>query len=149
MSANLRRHAVTLAMFVVVAAGLVALFDVLAPADPAAASTHSATAEAAPWTFTPQAVGVTEDRDAAFLADLFGPDVDVSADQAAALTETARRVADLLADPTSVPAGAETPTRAAMIATFTTPADSATTGWTVDEANKFIDCALAAYGSQA
>lgn len=83
----------------------------------------------------------------AFIADLYGPGTDVTPEDAAALAEVAQRICYLLSDPTDLPAGAEIPTRESMVETFTLPTPSLTTGWTEDEANKFIDVALATYCS--
>lgn len=88
----------------------------------------------------------TEDADSAYLADLLGPDVDVSAELAAELTWQARRIAELLTDPEAVPAGADTPTRETILASLTAPGATFDGGaYTPDEAGKIIDCALAAY----
>jgi hypothetical protein len=86
--------------------------------------------------------------DAAFLADLFEGATDLDEQQTAVLVETAHRVCDLLAHPENVPPGAERPTRQAMLDTFTLPTPSATTGWSLDEATKFLDTAEAAYCPQ-
>lgn len=89
-----------------------------------------------------------EDLDAAFLADLFGPDVDVSTEQATVLIELAHRYCTFVVEGQIVP-GAEVQTREGWIETLTMPQPSLTTGWTVSEATKLLDVAEAAYCSPA
>lgn len=89
-----------------------------------------------------------QDADAAFLADLLGPDTDVSSEQAFALTEQARRIAYLLSNPTDLPPGAEVPTRESILETLTTPGSLPNGGaLTLGEATKLVDCALGAYAA--
>lgn len=89
-----------------------------------------------------------QQADAGFLADLLGPDTDVTAEQAFALTEQARRIAYLLSNPTDLPPGAEVPTRESIVETLTTPGALPGGGaLTPGEAGKLIDCALGAYAA--
>lgn len=145
-----RRLAATLGSlaFTILTAALLALV-LLGPGSGEAAVNRTPAPTAAPLAEQPAAQPVElEDATAqqdAFIADLFGPDLDVTPEQAFALAELAQRVCHLLSDPTGVPAGAEIPTRESMVETFTLPTPSLTTGWTVDEANKFLDTAAATY----
>lgn len=77
----------------------------------------------------------------AFARVLFGPDTDADPAQLALLVEVGTRYCDL-ADAAGDPLpGAEPQTRASWTAALTLPRPSPTTGWTLEEANRFLDAA--------
>ena len=80
--------------------------------------------------------------DEAFLADLFGPDVDVSPEAALYLTETGRRYCTFVVEGQTVP-GAEVQTREGYVESLTMPGDPH--ALTMDEATKLLDVAEGAY----
>lgn len=82
--------------------------------------------------------------DEAFIADLFEGATDVTPEQVATLTELAKRYCTFVVEGQIVP-GAEVQTREGYIETLTMPIASPTTGWSLDEANKFLDVAEGAY----
>lgn len=83
------------------------------------------------------------DVDAAFLADLVGPDTDLSAEDARVLLELRDRYCDLVVRGLTVP-GAEQQTREGWIDGLTGASPTGWTGWTRDEAGAFLDRAEAA-----
>lgn len=147
-----RHAAVTAVLFAAVVGALAALAALLLSAGPAQAVQERPAPSAEVQTPAPAQtapVAALEPADEAFLADLFGPATDYTPEQAEALTQMGRRIAALLSDPSSVPPGAEVPTRDGIMATLTLPEPSLTTGYSADEAGKIIDCALAAYAPPA
>lgn len=138
---------ITAAALVLLAIGAYAATLLGMTSEHPAAAAAEPTVAAAPAAVAPE-LPALDATDAAYLADLLGPDTDVPAEQAFAMTEQGRRIAALLSHPENVPAGAETPTREAIVETLTTPGALPGGGsYTPEEAGKIIDCALGAYAT--
>ena len=141
------RTARTLAAFALVVAAFATLAAILTSGTPARAVQQpsvAVTAPAAPVTPEPAGnlPGGAYTADEAFLADLFGPGVDVSPEQALYLTEIGKRYCTFVVEGQIVP-GAQVQTRGDYLASLTSPTDPH--ALTLDEATKLLDVAEGAY----
>ena len=124
----MRRHATTHALLVAVILAVALLASVLLPG--------SASAEPTPPGGPTPAVHSTDGGARALMGHLLGKRSDYDPAQATILVRVAHRICDM--------PGSRV-TRADWVATFTLPQPSPTTGWTVAEANQFIDAAIATF----
>lgn len=134
----------TLAAFALVVAAFAALAAVLTSGTAASAAQEPApaVAEVSAPVAPAELPGGAYTADEAFLADLLGPDTDMSPEQRVLLVEQARRYCTFVVEGQTAP-GAEQQTREGWLAGLTMPGDPH--ALTMDEAGKLLDTAEAAY----